>query len=272
MTRQMTVLVLLPAVLAAGTWCAADEVVYQRVAQAEPDECYNGFGQPYVPFDECDGRGVPKRNQAYPWGMTRRGDRIWIGTAANIGQLAKGLLGFPFPVETDEAVVESWFSQYPGVPVALRVLLGDWRPPKVDLLYGESRLPRYTPVLPGIGLWKLVDNRMGGARPLFGSSGFGTHATIYTWSMAVFGGELFVGLNELPILPGAVRGADLWRFPDPDGPAVLVDNAGLTTPLNEGVRGMVVGPDGLYLGMTNGANLSPEGGWQLIRLNFSGGH
>ena len=51
----------------------------------------------------------------------------------------------------------------------------------------------------------------------------------------------------------------------------VVDGAGLTTPLNEGYRNMIVASGSLFIGATNGANLSPEGGWELIRLGAAGG-
>jgi len=509
----------------------AQEYTWQRVAKAEPDECYNGFGQPYLDISQCDGTGVPKRNQTYPWGMALAGHRIWIGTGANVTHVARGAVGQGSPLDTPDTVAEYGASQYPGVPEELKPLLGDWRPPQVwvydifrdeqinvtpddpllgftlglrsaganngavilagptllglginlfafdahslrylgsttmwqysnirkwvvvdsvmytgvqdtfsgggsvlrwrgnrwfpflfdvvgtldndvanlayhdgrlyagtwaatslsslaslvefisgsgepaaiwmsppirrfglswidaggwtkvwsvtdyepdpviagaygigemasfdghlywgtmnppfsgfgalaiaygapqdpiaaqmfsnravsvfrahrlghlflppqiELLYGESEFPVYTPATEqGDESWDFIDNRMGGVAPLYGASGFDNPNNYYFWSMGVFGGALFVGLNEF--VQGGTTGADLWVFPDSGSPAMLVDGAGLTTPLNEGFRHMITTPNALYIGATNGANLSPEGGWELIRLEGAAG-
>jgi len=137
-------------------------------------------------------------------------------------------------------------------------------PPEVELLYGEKNLFRYTPASGSEPeKWELVENNMGGADPLYGASGFDLPTTNYTWSTAVYDDMLLFGTNAFG---DPVPGANLWAFLDGDSPAILVDDAGLTTPLNEGIRMMISTPDAVYLGMTNGANLSPEGGWELIRL------
>ena len=510
---------------------SADVYEWQSVAKAEPDECYNGFGQAYLDIDQCDNSGVPKRNHSYPWGMAHAAPRVWIGTGANMTHLARGAVGQGSPLDTPTVVAEYEASQYPGIPQVLRPLLGDWRPPRVwvydtvtgeqinvtpedpllestlglrsvgandgvvilagptlwtpginlfafdadsmeylgsktywqysnirrwivangvmyvgvqnrllsggsifrwrgsredpfrfelvglvdndvanlayhdgrlyagtwapstlsslaslfefatnsgepaaiwmspaipesglrwwhiygwqkiwdvteyepdeaiaraygigelvsfegdlywgtmnppfsgfaalsishgapedilaaqtnsnraisvfrarlggdsalpplvELLYGEAKLPVYTPPSETDGeSWDLVDNRMGGVEPLYGASGFDDPNNYYFWSTGVYGGALFVGLNEFVLERSGTTGADLWVFHDSVSPAELVDGSGLTSPLNEGFRGMVVTPEALYIGATNGANVSPEGGWELIRLQAS---
>jgi hypothetical protein len=48
-----------------------DDITFEVVAKAQPDEWYNGIGGPYVAFgDHSPGaEGKPKVNQTYAWGM-----------------------------------------------------------------------------------------------------------------------------------------------------------------------------------------------------------
>jgi hypothetical protein len=141
-------------------------------------------------------------------------------------------------------------------------------PDAVELLCGESHLARFfRPRLLQPAHWQMVPNMMNGREPLYGASGFGRPATYYVWSSKVFDGKLFMGTMEHP-MPGETadrRGANLWAFGDHANPASLISDNGLTTPLNEGIRNMIVVDDALYLGMTNSANISPDGGWELVR-------
>ena len=55
-------------------------------AQAQPDECFNGIGNPYPPL--VNGRcaqGIPKVNDTYLWGFTTSTDNkyLWFGTTTN---------------------------------------------------------------------------------------------------------------------------------------------------------------------------------------------
>jgi hypothetical protein len=77
-------------------------------------------------------------------------------------------------------------------------------------------------------------------------------------------------------LPEGVFGADLYRFPAADAPAVAESLNGVDNPSTYGVRTMVAG-DALYLGMANPMNLltdprddRPAGGWELLRLSRPG--
>jgi len=136
---------------------------------------------------------------------------------------------------------------------------------------------------------------MGGAAPLYGSSGFGNFYNNYTWSMGVFKNELYVGTMDwsylledgikplwqllgLPEgttipLPNSDPGADLWRFRGSETAAEPINTTGVGNYLNYGIRTMVVNAENMYLGsanpmnlMTNLADDKPEGGWELIQM------
>jgi len=73
----------------------------QLLAKAAPDECFAGIGQPYPPLQAggtCPSGSIPKRNQAYVWGLTQVGTQLWFGTAANVLCLGAGAVN-PQPVQ-----------------------------------------------------------------------------------------------------------------------------------------------------------------------------
>jgi hypothetical protein len=163
----------------------------------------------------------------------------------------------------------------------------------VELLYGAATLPAFD----GTTLeWTEQPNNMGGATPTYGAAGFGNTFNNYTWTMGVFGGQLYVGTmdwsylladglpllaeelglppgTELPLsVPESGFGADLWRFPSSAAAAVAERIEGVGNYTNYGIRTMV-SDDALYLGSANPMNLMtdrtddrPEGGWELLRL------
>jgi len=169
---------------------------------------------------------------------------------------------------------------------------------EIDLVYGLSKLPKFTLNNPlnftGGGKWNIVDNRMG-CDPLWGPSGFYNFYNKYTWTMAVYENQLFIGTfdwSSLYIerktypqptdkwtlelfdisLPKYAPGGDLFRIPSSDSPAIPEDIGGLGNYFNYGIRTML-SDDALYLGMANPMNLLtdttdqlPEGGWELIQL------
>lgn len=155
--------------------------------------------------------------------------------------------------------------------------------PQIELLYGESTLPKFTyHDDTQTGDWEIVPNNMGGIAPLYGHSGFGNRYNNYTWSMAVYKDELYVGTMDWSFLFGADKrdkpwnysfGADLYRFSDAKKPAVPEDISGLGNYLNYGVRNLVATDDALYIGIADPMNLmtdpgddEPDGGWELIKV------
>ena len=145
------------AVFAAATWALALPqahaavpvptpqpllTVNQLLAQAIPDECFNGIGEDYPPINP-DGtclQGQPKTNQSYIWGLTEESGKLWFGTLANAGCILDGVGGGQ-PTDRD-GVLACEFGQsqyartYPSIPDSL----GDWRPPRIysyDLATGE---------------------------------------------------------------------------------------------------------------------------------------
>jgi len=150
--------------------------------------------------------------------------------------------------------------------------------PTVQLLYGESALPKYDPST------NTFVSTPTGFTPLDGPSGFGNLYNGHTWSATVFQNRLFFGTMDWsylqsvdgapPPAPGVIQpssdyGADLWRFHS--GPAVAEDINGLGDFLNTGFRNMIVSPDGqdFFLGTANQGNLTPKAGWQLWDLRLA---
>ena len=109
-----------------------EEPIYRKelLAKANPDECYNGIGNPFI-SDPLSSQGIPKVNDAYIWGMTKSGNDLWFGTVANTLCGVIWLLGeefgrYPAPYETSSIVCEFDQSQYPPE-------YSDWRPPHIYL-------------------------------------------------------------------------------------------------------------------------------------------
>lgn len=176
---------------------------------------------------------------------------------------------------------------------ALELFLGSYRAisvwrinaptanPSAELLSGESALPAYDP---GTEHFVPVST---GFTPTFGPSGFGSYFINYTWSAAVFGGQLIYGTMDWSyLLAGAIPGvpdeiaewfakspgkfgfgADLIRFWSPNAPAVTVNATGFGNYLN-GLRSFLdtQGGRGLFLGTADPMNLEAKGGWELRRL------
>lgn|GEM_PF-1401060 len=114
---------------------------WQLLAQARPDECFFGIGNPNNQYDlnlmlPCPPGSQPKVNDAYIWGMTKTGSQIWYGTMSNTPCMVLGeMLGLGMmlpPIQTNSWVCEFTASQFflpsppfpPGYPT-------DWRPPRI---------------------------------------------------------------------------------------------------------------------------------------------
>lgn len=162
---------------------------------------------------------------------------------------------------------------------------------EIELVYGSDFLPALNPLAP-TPTWQIAPNRMGMA-PLFGPSGFGNVFNNYTWGMAVYRGELYVATMDWsyvaaemladfgqPIPPDLIDpenfGADLWRFPSADEPAVLEDQNGFGNPLNYGGRVLLADESFMYIGSANPMNLRTDpseasrGGWELLMFLAKG--
>jgi hypothetical protein len=154
----------------------------------------------------------------------------------------------------------------------------------VELLYGSATLPQYDAAT---NSWSDVPNNMG-VTPTYGDAGFGNIFNNYTWAMAVFQGQLYVGTMDFsylaqsaPGVPSTVvtyaagyYGADLWTFTNTTSAATLVSGNGMGNDTSYGIRTMVADDAGgnLWLGMANPMNLRADfsdnpGGWKLIDLS-----
>jgi hypothetical protein len=71
-------------------------VQVEKLANAEPEECYNGLGERVDPTNSdpftCPDTGdpwhpdyaIPYTPQTYVWSLTQYGNSLWLGTGANI--------------------------------------------------------------------------------------------------------------------------------------------------------------------------------------------
>jgi hypothetical protein len=191
---------------------------------------------------------------------------------------------------TEEELLKAVLGTYRAISIFRGCGFGDKEEePRIELLYGMRRLPVYTGTE-----WVLESNNME-SRPRWGLSGFGNFFNNYTWTMAVYDNQLFVGTMDwsylfhevldtllesqigyvpmqMPRFPTRFYGADLWRFRSSNRRAVPERIAGVGNYTSYGIRTMV-SDDALYLGMANPMNLltdsedgMPNGGWELIRL------
>lgn len=116
--------------------------INQLLAQAIPDECFNGLGVDY-PAMNPDGtcpQGQPKTNQSYIWGLTEESGKLWFGTLSNAGCILDGVGGGQPTVRDGTLACEFGQSQYARTYPSIPDSLGDWRPPRIysyDLATGE---------------------------------------------------------------------------------------------------------------------------------------
>jgi hypothetical protein len=133
--------------LAIGTWNAQAWVEnVEKLAAAQPDECYSGFGMRVDPVSEdpftCPDLGdpehpdyaIPYTSQSYVWSLTQHENNLWFGTGANVVCTTTGAFYSEVnPSERGSAVCEygeSWVAEaFPNLPS----VYGDWRPPKIYL-------------------------------------------------------------------------------------------------------------------------------------------
>ncbi len=102
------------------------------LAKAAPDEWFVKIGESYPITDPQPLGAIPKKNQAYVWGLTKAGNQLWFGTIANTLSLVMGgYLGMTTPVQTESFVAEFGKSRLCTQPPFLPAAIGDWRPPRL---------------------------------------------------------------------------------------------------------------------------------------------
>ncbi|MBI5895946.1 MAG: hypothetical protein HZB24_08075 [Desulfobacterales bacterium] len=109
------------------------------VAKATVDECFNGIGGAYIAGPSCSRDQKPKTNQSYVWGLTKAGDNLWFGTAANMLCLINAFDAYENGVEVNPYYNSLWTcefdagqytkTQMSSLPVP--DIFSDYRPPKI---------------------------------------------------------------------------------------------------------------------------------------------
>lgn len=103
----------------------------QLLARAPHDECFAGIGKPYPAMvnGTCPSGSTPKADQAYVWGQTKSGTKVWFGTAANVLCLVMGAAFTTTPFVEPTYVCE--FGSCSTKPPFLPASVGDWRMPRI---------------------------------------------------------------------------------------------------------------------------------------------
>lgn len=175
--------------------------------------------------------------------------------------------------------------------------------PEIQLVYGDEFIYQYQEnARLSRDAWVAVPNNMH-VKPLYGASGFGGNKGLfYTWSMAVYNGQLFVGMldqtfpedqdseivgtvyrvfneligmvpsamedtiREILVIPGVEPGPSLYRFVDSHSPAIAETTNGFGNEGIYGFRNLVVAGGAMYAATASTYNLHPTGGWALYKL------
>jgi hypothetical protein len=218
------------------------------LAKAPPDECFDGIGNPYPPFtptppNYCQSGGIPKVNQAYVWGLTKNGTKLWFGTVANTHCLVMSTsLGLTVPSETGSWVCEFGESEYRNTySPPLPGIIGDFRPPK---MYSYDTVTK-----------TLVDKT-----PVSGLGGTLVKATSGIRSAGTSGNLVFLAgpsLAPIPLEPGnGRRGINMFAFNATTGALIGIKNF----PEYSDIRQWVTRNGILYTGVRNSA-----GGGSILR-------
>jgi len=109
----------------------------ELLAEAQPDDCFNGIGVDYPPMNPdgtCD-VGQPKTNESYIWGMTEQSGKLYFGSMANAACIVSGQTSL-----AEDGIMGG----------------GEINGPRnLVCEYGESQFAREHPLLPdGIGDWR----------------------------------------------------------------------------------------------------------------------
>lgn len=182
-------------------------------------------------------------------------------------------------------------------PEAMAFILGSirqtsfWRLDQndnIELLYGETELPVWNRPYTGEDSWEMVET---GYAPKFGRAGFGQPWTAYTWTMAEYHNDLYIGtMNAETLLKAASTSADgsvsplfsairlltankyghegfeLLRWSDPDQAPEYITTDGFGNGTAYGIRNFTLCGDRLYIGSASPLNLETYGGWHLFSL------
>jgi hypothetical protein len=218
---------------------------------------------------------------------------LWFGTMHNNSFVASSHSSCTLPVCYGQpANSEEGLDLLLNVSRAASVWRARLVPPggiEVQLLYGATELPA---LVPGT---KTFEAKPTGWTPRFGKAGFDNPFNTYTWSVSAGIDDLLFGVYDYRYTfdvrlglvgdaghraaPAASRGAgvrvapdprrgygaDLWRFVDPEAPALAESVDGVDNFTNYGIRTMLRlsdGPD-VILGTASGLNLEPDAGWEL---------
>ena len=183
-------------------------------------------------------------------------------------------------------------------PEAMAFILGSirqtsfWRLDQndnIELLYGETELPVWNRLYTGEDTWEMVET---GFTPKFGRAGFGQPWTAYTWTMAEYHNDLYIGtMNAETLLRAASISADgsvsplfsairlltgnkygregfeLLRWSNPDEAPEYITTCGFGNGTAYGIRNFTLCGDDLYIGSASPLNLEQYGGWHLFRLH-----
>ncbi|MGD0917667.1 MAG: hypothetical protein ABSB22_14545 [Thermodesulfobacteriota bacterium] len=211
----------------------------ELLAEAVPDECFNGIGNPYPQGPPCPDGSIPKVNQAYVWALTKLNDTLWFGTYANPHCLAIGAF-FPLPHQTSSWVCEFGRSSYPA-PISLPDATRDFRPPKIySFDTASGTLSDRTPV-------------SGVAKDLIEKT-FGIRSASHWGEVIFLGGPC---LNPTPPAPPVGgEGINLFAFHATTGELIGAKNL----PEYSDIRTWVVEKGVLYAGVRNS-----EGGGSVLR-------
>lgn len=155
---------------------------------------------------------------------------------------------------------------------------------EIQLLYGGAAVfdlspGRYMARSGWRDSWQSTMNLMG-QTPLYGRGGFDNEWNNYCWTMTVYDNHLYVGSMDFSWMVMEdkeyiqdngyqrrnIYGSDLFRFDSSEMPATPINNNGMGNGLNYGIRSMISNDDFIYIGTANNANLSENGGWELIKL------
>jgi hypothetical protein len=231
-------------------------------------------------------------------GLAAAGGYVYWGTM-HVPMKASAVYAAKYPPADNTAAMDQIIKSQRAVSIWRGKNLG-LPTQKIELLYGESKVPVYDPAA---ATWR---DKPTNHTALYGKSGFGSLLNNYTWRMIAVDNKIFVGTMDWSylvkdlaqatapteydkfirgVLADAIvasnnllslnnYGGDIWMFPSTTAPAQQVNVSGLGNTLNYGIRNMIPdGAGGLYLGMANPMNLRtnlsdtvPEGGWELIKM------